>query len=157
MKTYTVTVPIAGHLVVEVEAENAEDAIEKAMDSDQLTIDKLGLLLPAPLGGQRRTRFWRGTRRRKRGRCLVSKKGPEANMVPQKFRDELRDLINKHGIEQCGDTPDYMLAEYLCDCIEAQHKLVKNRDRWYKVEHRLPESYVDAGIRRAEAQSTSTV
>lgn len=41
MKTSTVTIPMAGHLVIEVEAENAEAAVEAALVSDQLTIDKL--------------------------------------------------------------------------------------------------------------------
>ena len=37
MKTYTVKLPIAGHIIVEVEAKNAEEAIEAALSSDQLT------------------------------------------------------------------------------------------------------------------------
>lgn len=40
-KTYTVTLPIAGHLVIEVEAENAEAAIQAALVSDQLTSDNI--------------------------------------------------------------------------------------------------------------------
>lgn len=34
MKTYIVTIPIAGHLRFEVEAEDEESAIEKASDMD---------------------------------------------------------------------------------------------------------------------------
>lgn len=34
MSTYRVTVPIAGHHTVMVEAETEEEAIEKAMDTD---------------------------------------------------------------------------------------------------------------------------
>ncbi len=41
MKTYTVTVPIAGHLLMEVKAENAVDAIEVALNSEHLTLDKI--------------------------------------------------------------------------------------------------------------------
>ena len=41
MKTYTVTIPIAGHAVIEVEADNAEEAIERALNSDKLTIDSI--------------------------------------------------------------------------------------------------------------------
>ena len=41
MKTYTVMVPMAGHLVIEVEAENEEAAIDIALESDALTLDKI--------------------------------------------------------------------------------------------------------------------
>lgn len=41
MKTYTVKVPIAGHIIVNVEAESEEDAARKAMESDDLTLDNL--------------------------------------------------------------------------------------------------------------------
>ena len=41
MKTYTVTVPIAGHIVIDVEAESEELAIEAAMNSDKLTLDNV--------------------------------------------------------------------------------------------------------------------
>lgn len=41
MKTYTVSIPMAGHLILEVEAENAEAAIKAALESDDLTLDKL--------------------------------------------------------------------------------------------------------------------
>lgn len=41
MTTYLVTIPIAGHAEVEVEAENEEDAIEAALASDDLTIDAI--------------------------------------------------------------------------------------------------------------------
>lgn len=58
-------------------------------------------------------------------------------MVPQKFTDDLCKLINQHGIEQCGDTPDYVLAQYLSDCIETLHKAVKVRDRWYGLDNRV--------------------
>jgi hypothetical protein len=34
MKTFTVTIPLAGHAVIEIEAENEEEAIEKAFESD---------------------------------------------------------------------------------------------------------------------------
>jgi hypothetical protein len=40
-KTYSVAVPISGVIYVEVEAEDEKDAIEKALDSDQLTQDNL--------------------------------------------------------------------------------------------------------------------
>jgi hypothetical protein len=41
MKSYSVMLPIAGHIIVEVEAENEKAAIEAALNSDQLTVDKI--------------------------------------------------------------------------------------------------------------------
>ena len=41
MKTYVVTVPMAGHLVIEVEAESEEAAIDAALESEDLTLDRL--------------------------------------------------------------------------------------------------------------------
>lgn len=37
MKTYAVTIPIAGHLHIEVEANSEEEAIEKGMDEADLS------------------------------------------------------------------------------------------------------------------------
>lgn len=59
-------------------------------------------------------------------------------MVPDKFREELTQLINKHSVEQCGDVPEYILAQHLCDCIEALHATLDRRDKWFGVDHRLP-------------------
>lgn len=35
MKNYSVTIPIAGHFIIEVDAESEEQAIEKAMNADE--------------------------------------------------------------------------------------------------------------------------
>jgi len=37
MKTYYVTIPIAGHAYVEIEAESLEDACNKALELDEWT------------------------------------------------------------------------------------------------------------------------
>jgi hypothetical protein len=47
------------------------------------------------------------------------------------FRDELQSLINRHSMENGSDTPDFMLAEYLADCLAAFDKAVRERERWY--------------------------
>jgi hypothetical protein len=39
VKIYTVTLPIAGHITTEIEAENAEAAISAALDGDLMTYD----------------------------------------------------------------------------------------------------------------------
>lgn len=35
------------------------------------------------------------------------------------FQDELAKLVNKHGIDTDTNTPDHVLAEYLCSCLSA--------------------------------------
>jgi len=49
------------------------------------------------------------------------------------FHKELENLINKHSKENGSDTPDFILAQYLVDCLEAFDKAVVDRTRWYRV------------------------
>lgn len=48
------------------------------------------------------------------------------------FRDELAALINKHSQENGSDTPDFILAAYLDDCLRAFNSAVTARTIWYK-------------------------
>lgn len=48
------------------------------------------------------------------------------------FKQELRVLINKHSLENASDTPDYILMEYIMDCLNAWTLAVQLRDRWYR-------------------------
>jgi hypothetical protein len=52
-----------------------------------------------------------------------------------RFRIRLEALINSESMENGSDTPDFMLAEYLTDCLVAFDKVVKLRDKWYEPEH----------------------
>jgi hypothetical protein len=47
------------------------------------------------------------------------------------FRKELESLINCHSRENGCNTPDFMLAEYLTDCLAAFDKAVNAREKWY--------------------------
>lgn len=47
------------------------------------------------------------------------------------FRKELEELINQHCMENESDTPDFILAQYLTDCLEAFDKATKAREAWY--------------------------
>lgn len=49
------------------------------------------------------------------------------------FEDELSDLINKYSEENGSNTPDYLLAEYLCYCLAAYNTTVNRRDQWYGI------------------------
>ena len=47
------------------------------------------------------------------------------------FRNALAGLINVHSRENGSGTPDFILAEYLADCLAAWDKNVRRREEWY--------------------------
>ena len=47
------------------------------------------------------------------------------------FSGELLDLINKYSKENGSDTPDFILAEYLLDCLCTFDRIVYKREKWY--------------------------
>ena len=47
------------------------------------------------------------------------------------FEDELTKLINKHSIENDSNTPDYILAEWICEQIELFRDIMYERDKWH--------------------------
>ena len=47
------------------------------------------------------------------------------------FRKELESLINRHSKENGSNTPDFILAEYLEDCLNIFDKIVRDREEWY--------------------------
>lgn len=52
------------------------------------------------------------------------------------FRHELEELINRHSMENGSDTPDFILCEYLMDCLAAFDRAVVAREKWYGRERR---------------------
>lgn len=46
------------------------------------------------------------------------------------FKAELTALINKHSLERGSNTPDYILADYLCRCLVMYQEAIKLRDMW---------------------------
>ncbi len=53
------------------------------------------------------------------------------------FRNELQSLINSHSLENGSDTPDFILAQYIGECLEAFDKATKAREKWYGREAKL--------------------
>jgi hypothetical protein len=47
------------------------------------------------------------------------------------FRDELKDLLNRHSKEGASNTPDFILADYLVACLQAYDDALANRDTWH--------------------------
>lgn len=55
-------------------------------------------------------------------------------MSQHEFLRNLTDLINQASLENMSDTPDYILAEYLFDCLVTYQNVVKKRDEWFGVD-----------------------
>jgi hypothetical protein len=47
------------------------------------------------------------------------------------FRADLAAVINKHSRENGSSTPDFILADYLADCLRIWDQAVSARDRWH--------------------------
>jgi hypothetical protein len=50
----------------------------------------------------------------------------------KEFEKELINLINKYSLENGSDTPDFILARYLCMCLENFDSVTNKRNEWYK-------------------------
>ena len=48
------------------------------------------------------------------------------------FKSDLAALINKNSCENTSNTPGYILAGYLYECLVAFDIAQIKRDRWYK-------------------------
>jgi hypothetical protein len=46
------------------------------------------------------------------------------------LREELTALLNRHGRENASDTPDFILTEYLLDCLKAFERARRRRHDW---------------------------
>ena len=49
-----------------------------------------------------------------------------------KFKKELQHLINKYSLEQNSNTPDFILAEYLRECLVAFNNATEASAHWHK-------------------------
>lgn len=60
--------------------------------------------------------------------------------VDPSFRSDLEHLLNRHSKENGSDTPDFILANYIYDCLEAFDTAVRTRTRWYSPDGDGPRS-----------------
>jgi hypothetical protein len=51
------------------------------------------------------------------------------------FTKELQGLINRYSQENGSDTPDFILAEHLVECLEAFERITDKRDKWWGHRH----------------------
>lgn len=45
--------------------------------------------------------------------------------------DDLAALLNMYGTENGSNTPDFILADYMMDCLRAFETASRHRERWY--------------------------
>jgi hypothetical protein len=48
-----------------------------------------------------------------------------------KLRKDIEHAINCNSAENGSNTPDFILAEYLTDCLTAYDRAVTSREKWY--------------------------
>ena len=54
----------------------------------------------------------------------------------QDFERELQSLLNRYSMENASNTPDFILAEYLKNCLLAFNSASNARETWYDVKLR---------------------
>lgn len=47
------------------------------------------------------------------------------------FEDELSSLLNRHSMENASDTADFILAEYMTNCLIHFGLAVQAREKWF--------------------------
>ena len=55
----------------------------------------------------------------------------EEKIEERKFSKELENLINRYSKENGSDTPDFILSDYLNQCLETFDKILQAREQWY--------------------------
>jgi hypothetical protein len=53
------------------------------------------------------------------------------------FEGELSSLINKYSKENGSNTPDFILAQYLNECLESFNKASRAREKWFGKELKI--------------------
>ena len=49
----------------------------------------------------------------------------------KQFTDQMASAINCFSRENGSNTPDFILAEFLCECLDAFDKASRAREKWY--------------------------
>lgn len=53
------------------------------------------------------------------------------------LEEEIRSVINSHSRENVSDTPDFILAQYLINCLEAFEQASNHRQQWHGIELKM--------------------
>lgn len=74
----------------------------------------------------------------------------------EEFREELKKLINKYGMEKACDTPDYILADLLMGAYDNYSMHVTRRDNWFGFDPFNQNVGDETEEKPAEAKQTET-
>jgi len=69
--------------------------------------------------------------------CIMAYKEDGSKMT---FEEALTNLINKYSEENGSNTPDFILAKYMYECLENFNSAVSAREKWYG---RDAKTYID--------------
>ena len=61
------------------------------------------------------------------------------------FREELQMLLNSYSEENGSDTPDFILAKYMVNCLNVFDVATNKRDDWYG-RSQLPTTLKGSGL-----------
>lgn len=64
----------------------------------------------------------------------ASNEAPHDVKQDESFQKELEQLINKYSKENGSNTPDFILADYIRDCLIVFDVAARRRDVWYGLE-----------------------
>jgi len=64
------------------------------------------------------------------GKSVVGAPSGEERKI-EIFQKRLAGLINELSLENLCDTPDFILAEYLTDCLYQHARIINKRENWY--------------------------
>ena len=62
---------------------------------------------------------------------------------------DLTRLVNCHSLENGSDTPDYILANYILDCLEVFDRIVQAREKHYGREVSAAKEEVKRDVQKA--------
>jgi len=71
------------------------------------------------------------------------------------FRKDIEEVINTHSKESISDTPDFILAKYLIDCLNAFDQAVLRRKAWFSTPEATKESIIPESTTVADLGQTS--
>ena len=56
---------------------------------------------------------------------------PDGSVKVTSLREDIQAAINQHSAENTSNTPDFILAQYLEQCLAAFDTAVQQRETWY--------------------------
>lgn len=66
---------------------------------------------------------------------MADKDLPDVEAIENKsLEQDLTELLNRHSIENRSNTPDFILASFLIECLVAWTRTTRLRERWFRRE-----------------------